>query len=186
MPGFDYSLLKSVGTDVVISPNAEIRRPQQVSIGNHVAIDTAWITTSAQIGDYVHIGPYVTVIERPQARLILSNFTNFAAGCRVVCGSDRFMGEGLIGPSSVPQQYKDKMTLAPVVLEDFANVGSNAIIMPGVTLAQGSVVGAGALVMKSTEPWTVYTGIPARPRQARPRDTMLRYAAELGYVIDAR
>jgi acetyltransferase-like isoleucine patch superfamily enzyme len=116
----------------------------------------------------------------------MGHFTNFAAGCRVVCGSDRFMGEGLIGPSSIPDRYKDRMKLAPVVLEDFANVGSNAILMPGVTLAQGSVIGAGALVARSTEPWTVYTGVPARPVKARPSETMLRYAAELGYVIAAR
>jgi dTDP-4-amino-4,6-dideoxy-D-glucose acyltransferase len=186
MAEFDYSLLKSVGTDVVISPNAEIRRPQLVSIGNHVSIDTACITTAAEIGDYVHIGPYVTVIGGPEARLTMGRFIALAAGTRVICGSDRFMGEGLMGPASIPDEYKDKMTLAPVVLEDFAAAGTNAIIMPGVTLAQGSVVTAGSLVTHSTEPWTVYAGAPARPLKMRPRDRMLRYAAEMGYIIAAR
>ena len=69
MAEFDQSSLKSVGADVVISPNAEIRRPQLVSIGNHVAIDTACITTATEIADYVHIGPYVTVVGGPKARL---------------------------------------------------------------------------------------------------------------------
>ena len=186
MADFDYSSLKSVGTDVVISPNAEIRRPQIVSIGSHVAIDTACITTAAEIADYVHIGPYVTVIGGPKARLGMGHFTNLAAGCRVICGSDRFMGEGLIGPASIPDEFKDKLKLAPVILEDFANVGTNAVIMPGVTLAQGSVIGACSLVTHSTEPWTVYVGVPARPLKARPREQMLRYAAEMGYVIAAK
>ena len=186
MTGFDYASLKSVGTDVVISPNAEIRRPDMVSIGSHVAIDTAYITTAAGIADYVHVGPYVTVIGGPKARLTMGHFTNLAAGARVICGSDRFMGDGLIGPASIPDAYKDKMKLAPVVLEDFANVGTNAVIMPGVTLAQGSVIGAGSLVTHSTEPWTVYVGVPAWPLKARPREQMLRYAAEMGYVIAAK
>jgi acetyltransferase-like isoleucine patch superfamily enzyme len=184
MDGFDYSSLKAVGTDVVISPNAEIRRPELVSIGSHVAIDTVYITTAAKIADYIHIGPYVTVIGGPKARLSMGVFTNLAAGARVICGSDRFLGEGLIGPASLPDEFKDKMKLAPVVIEDFANVGTNAVIMPGVTLAQGSVIGACALVTESTEPWTVYTGIPAKPRKARPWQTMVHYAEKLGYITD--
>lgn len=172
-----------MGDDVHIGSNVEIRRPRLVSIGSHVAIDNgAYITTAAEIGDYVHIGPYVTVIGGEHALLIMRNFTNLAAGCRVICGSDRFMGEGLIGPASLPPQYKDKMKLAPVVLEDFANVGTNVVIMPGVTLAEGSVVGACSLVTKSTEPWTIYTGIPAKARKLRPREKLIQFAKELGYL----
>jgi galactoside O-acetyltransferase len=112
----------------------------------------------------------------------MRNFTNLAAGCRVICGSDRFMGDGLIGPASLPTQYKDKMKLAPVILENFANVGTNAVIMPGVTLGEGSVVGACSLVTKSTEPWTIYVGVPARAIKARAREKMLQFAKELGYL----
>jgi len=182
MPQFDHSLLKSVGTDVVFGANVEIRRPHLVTIGDHVAIDTGtYITTCAQIGDYVHIGPYVTVIGGERARLVMGHFTNFAAGCRVICGSDRFNGHGLIGPATLPAGYKDAMKTEPIVLENFANVGANVVIMPGVTLAEGTAIGACSLVTKSTEPWTIYTGIPAKPLKPRPRDTMIRYAAELGY-----
>lgn len=171
------------GSDVHIGNSVEFRRPHLVSIGSHVAIDSGcYITTAVEIGDYVHIGPYVTVIGGEHALLIMRNFTNLAAGCRVICGSDRFMGEGLIGPASLPPQYKDKMKVAPVVIENFANVGTNAVIMPGVTLAEGSVVGACSLVTKSTEPWIIYSGIPARARKPRQRETMLQFARELGYL----
>ena len=185
-PLFDLSSLKAVGNDVHIGSNVAIRRPQLVNIGNHVAIDTgAYITTAAEIADYVHIGPYVTVIGGERALLVMGNFTNLAAGCRVICGSDHFQGEGLIGPASLPEQYKDRMKLAPVILKNFANVGTNVVIMPGVTLAEGSVIGACSLVTKSTEPWTIYVGTPAKPMKSRPREKMLRYATELGYVTAA-
>jgi acetyltransferase-like isoleucine patch superfamily enzyme len=185
-PQLDHSAFKAVGNDVHFGSNVDVRRPHLVRIGNHVAIDTgAYITTAAEIADYVHIGPYVTVIGGEKALLVMGNFTNLAAGCRVICGSDRFQGEGLIGPASLPDQYKDRMNLAPVILENFANVGSNAVIMPGVTLAEGSVVGACALVTKSTEPWTIYTGIPAKPMKSRPREKMIRHAEALGYLTAA-
>ena len=184
--GIKRNAFARIGEDVRFGPNVNIRRPQLVTIGSHVAIDAgAYVTTAADVGDYVHIGPYVTVIGGPDARLFMRNFTNLAAGCRVICGSDRFLGEGLIGPASLPDEFKDRMNLAPVVLEDFANVGTNVVIMPGVTLAQGTVIGACSLVTASTEPWTVYTGIPAKPRKSRPWQTMVRYAEQLGYVTDA-
>jgi acetyltransferase-like isoleucine patch superfamily enzyme len=135
--GLDTTAFARIGDDVHFGKNVDIRRPHLVGFGSHVSVDTgAYITTAAEVGDYVHIGPYVTVIGGPEARLVMRNFTNLAAGCRVICGSDRFMGEGLIGPASLPDEFKDQMKLKPVVLEDFANVGTNAVIMPGVTLAQ--------------------------------------------------
>ncbi len=181
MPEFNYCALKSVGNDVVISPNAEIRRPHLVSVGNHVAIDTACITTAAEINDYTHIGPYVSVIGGAKGKFVMGNFCNIAAGSRIICVSDRQRGEGLTGPASIPDQYKDSVEAAPVKVGNFVAVGTNVVIMPGVTLAEGTVVGACSLVTKNTEPWTVYVGIPAKPIKVRERDTMLRYAAELGY-----
>lgn len=186
MPPDQNAAFSRIGTDVFIGTNVAIRRPHLVSIGSHVAIDNgAYITTAANIEDYVHIGPYVTVVGGEHAHLTMGNFTNLAAGARVICGSDRFQGEGLIGPASLPDEYKDKMNLAPVVLENFANVGTNAVIMPGVTLSEGSVIGACSLVTQSTESWTIYAGIPAKPIKSRPRETMIRYAEALGYSIGA-
>jgi maltose O-acetyltransferase len=41
-------------------------------------------------------------------------------------------------------------------------IGRNAIILPGVIIGQGSVVGAGAIVTKNIEPFSVYGGVPAK------------------------
>ncbi len=45
---------------------------------------------------------------------------------------------------------------------DYAWVGVRALILPGVTLAEGCVVGAGAVVTKSLEPYSIAAGVPAR------------------------
>ena len=39
---------------------------------------------------------------------------------------------------------------------------ANAVITSDVTLAKGTVVGAGAVVTKSTEPYTIVAGVPAK------------------------
>ena len=50
----------------------------------------------------------------------------------------------------------------PIVIEDGVWIGAGAVIMPGVTLARGSVVGANAVVTRSTLPFSVNAGVPSR------------------------
>ncbi|TAE70942.1 MAG: acyltransferase [Bacteroidetes bacterium] len=179
---FDYSLLKSVGENVFISANVEIRRPHLVSVGSHVAIDTGcYITTQANISDYTHIAPYTTIIGGSEALLEMEHFTTIAAGSRIICGSDGHLGEGLIGPT-IPEPYKDEIYIASIKLQMFASIGTNVVVFPGITLAEGSVVGACSLVTKNTEPWTIYLGVPARPIKARKKEKMIEYAKQLGYL----
>jgi acetyltransferase-like isoleucine patch superfamily enzyme len=64
----------------------------------------------------------------------------------------------------------------PITIEDHVFVGSNATILLGVTLGEGSVVTAGSVVTKSVPPYSVVRGNPAQVVGKRPRD--LRYSAE--------
>jgi galactoside O-acetyltransferase len=176
----------TVGEDVVISETTCIRYPELVRLGNHVAIDSYFCcTVRLEVGDYVHIGPHVSVIGGKHGLLKMGHFTNLAAGCRVLCVSDRFAGEGLIGVApAIPQEYRDKTLSGPVVIEDLANIGTNVVVFPGVTIRQGSVIGAGSVVRHSTEPWTIYVGSPAKAIKTRPHKVMLQYAREMGYLIE--
>lgn len=66
--------------------------------------------------------------------------------------------------------YKDRSTLildqghtgAEIIVEDDVWIGHGAQIMPGVIVSRGCVIGAGAIVTKSTEPYGVYVGVPAK------------------------
>jgi acetyltransferase-like isoleucine patch superfamily enzyme len=49
----------------------------------------------------------------------------------------------------------------PIVIEDDVWIGAGAVIVPGVTLAKGTVIGANAVVTKDTEAYGVYAGAPA-------------------------
>lgn len=50
-----------------------------------------------------------------------------------------------------------------IIVEDYAWIATNAIILPGVTIGRGAVVGAGAVVSKNIEPYIVVAGNPAKP-----------------------
>jgi acetyltransferase-like isoleucine patch superfamily enzyme len=49
-----------------------------------------------------------------------------------------------------------------VKIEDYVFIGTRAMILPGVTLGEGSVVGAGAVVTKDVPPFTMVAGVPAK------------------------
>ena len=181
-PRYDVTQLQSCGKDVFISANVEIRRAHLVRVGSHVAIDSGlYLTTAAEIGDYTHLSPYITVIGGAQSTLIVEDFVTIGAGSRFVCGSDRFMGDGFTSVT-VPQEFRDTVDVGTIRCVRFSGIGTNVVIMPNVTIGEGSVIGACSLVTKDTEPWTVYVGVPARPVKIRPREKMLEYAKLLGYL----
>jgi maltose O-acetyltransferase len=51
----------------------------------------------------------------------------------------------------------------PVTIGDGCWIGARATILPGVTVGNGAVIAAGAVVVSDCEPDTVYAGVPARP-----------------------
>ena len=170
------------GEDVYISPSAEIRRPELCTIGNHVAIDSFfYCTTQLSVGDYVHISPHVAVIGGKTTGLTVEDFCFVSVGSKLICGSEMFMGEGLIGPL-IPDEFKDTQKLEPIILKRFSGTLANSVVLPGVIMAEGSVLGANSLLRENTEPWTVYAGSPARPIRKRSKDKAYEYAAKLGYI----
>jgi acetyltransferase-like isoleucine patch superfamily enzyme len=44
----------------------------------------------------------------------------------------------------------------------WADIGVNAVILPGITIGRGAIVGAGSVVTADVEPFTIVAGVPAR------------------------
>lgn len=172
-----------IGEDVIIDETVKFRRPQLVTIGNHVAIDYGfYCTTAIQVGDYTHISPYVTCIGGEMGKFTTYGFNNIMAGARIVCGSDRFDGSGLFG-AMIPSEYKGKQIIGYVVMEEFSNIGTNAIVLPNTTLRKGVLLTAGSLLMGDTVEWGVYKGNPAvLVKIIKPNDNILNSARKLGYT----
>ena len=55
-----------------------------------------------------------------------------------------------------------KVTTAPIVIEDEAWIGANAVLTAGVTIGKHSVIAGGAVVTKSISAYCVAVGNPAR------------------------
>ncbi len=57
----------------------------------------------------------------------------------------------------------------PIVVEDYAWIGSRATVLPGVKIGRGAVVAAGALVARDVPAYAVVGGVPARVMGERAR-----------------
>ena len=70
----------------------------------------------------------------------------------------------------------------PVTIENRAWIGFRAIILPGVTIGEGAVVAAGAVVSRDVAPFTVVAGVPAKVVGERSSDLRyeLKFAPFLG------
>lgn len=55
-----------------------------------------------------------------------------------------------------------ELTTSPISIANCVWVASNAIVLPGVSVGEGAVIGAGAVVTRDVAPWTIVGGNPAR------------------------
>lgn len=153
------TLLKN---DIYISKNTVIKQFKNSLFGNHISIDDfTYISTKLHIGDYTHIASNVTIIGGKESELICNGFNNIMSGARIICGSDRFDSSGLFG-ALIPNKLKGTQIIKPIIMEEFSNVGTNAVIMPGSILRQGVLVTIGSVLFGDSEPWGVYSGNPAK------------------------
>ena len=70
----------------------------------------------------------------------------------------------------------------PVIIEDYVWIGARALICPGVTIGEGAVVAAGAVVTRNVEPYFIVGGNPAT--FIRQRSHNLRYRTRYFPLFD--
>ncbi|MBS5112454.1 MAG: sugar O-acetyltransferase [Coprobacillus cateniformis] len=59
-------------------------------------------------------------------------------------------------------EERSTLTAKPIVIHDQVWIGANATILAGVTIGEGFIIGAGAVVTKNVEPYSVVAGVPAK------------------------
>lgn len=100
------------------------------------------------IGDYVCIGPHVELYCKD--KIII--------GDKVIVSQGAYLCTAGHDISSLNM----RLTTEAIKIESQVWLAANSTILPGVTIAEGSVVGACAVVSKDVLPWSVVVGNPAR------------------------
>jgi len=151
------ALAKRFGHGVRIGRGALAKHPETFEIGDGVVIgEQAFIQGRFDgrcvIGDRCWRGPQSYFDARD---LVIEEAVGWGPGAKVLGSQHTYL------PSDVPIIETD-LRIAPVRVGAWADVGVNAVLLPGVTVGKGAIIGAGAVVTRDVAAFTVVAGVPAR------------------------
>ena len=153
------AICRSFGNGVKVGVGVLVLHPHTFEIGDAVFIGNQTYLQGRHdghcvIGAHTWIGPQSYFDCRD---LELGEYVGWGPGAKVL-GSEH-TGE----PIDVPIIQTD-LVIKPVRVGDGADIGVNAVLLPGVTIGKGAIVGAGAVVTRDTQvpPNAIYAGVPAK------------------------
>jgi serine acetyltransferase len=151
------AMARSMGHGVTIKPNVTLIHPETMEIGDNVFLGERAVLQGRFDGTFVigrgsWLGPHSYSDGRA---LIIGEYVALGPGAMVLGASHT----GL--PTDVPFIKTDQEIL-PVHVEDWADIGANAVLMPGITVGKGCVVGAGAVATRDVPEFSKVAGVPAR------------------------
>jgi acetyltransferase-like isoleucine patch superfamily enzyme len=160
---YERSQLGACGQEVVIEDGVLIFHPEHVFLGDRVYVGhqtmlKAYYQNELRIGEGTWIGQQC--------------FFHSAGG--IVIGQNVGVGPGVKiltsvhaeTPRAIPILHAP-LAFAPVHIEDDADLGVGAIVLPGIRIGRGAQVGAGAVVTRDVPPYAVVAGNPARVLRER-------------------
>ena len=103
------------------------------------------------IGDCTYINFNLTVLD--EAPVTIGSHVFIGPGCSLLTA---------VHPLDVQERNKGIEKALPITIGDNVWLGGNVTVLPGVSIGEGSVIGAGSVVTRSVPPHTVCAGNPAR------------------------
>lgn len=169
--------LQRAWNKLVVSP---IKKGAMEKCGKNVKLGRGLRLYGAEnlnLGDNIGIGENA-VFMCTRAKIKIGNDVMFGPGVTCITGGHRMdiVGRTMISITNDEKRPEDDKG---IVFEGDNWVGANATILKGVTVGQGSVVAAGAVVVKDVPPFSIVGGVPAKVIK-------MRFPAELIQVhLDA-
>jgi acetyltransferase-like isoleucine patch superfamily enzyme len=149
---------REIGPDCVFETGVLVFHPENIILGRnvyvgHYAILKGYYKSELRIGDETWIGQQCFM--HAAGGLTIGARVGIAPGVKILTSQHQEVGR------ETPVLFSPIAT-APVVVEDDADIGLGAILLPGVTVGRGAVVGAGAVVTRDVPAYAVVAGSPAR------------------------
>ncbi|HNM67894.1 MAG TPA: acyltransferase [Chitinophagales bacterium] len=123
-----------IGNDVLIEKNVYFGSGNNVSIGNNCQINEAVRLDNVTIGNNVMIARETIILGKMHESKDLD----------------------------IPMNMQGVKDVQKTIIEDNVWLGLRVIVMPGVIIKRGTIVAAGAVITKDTEPNSIYGGVPAK------------------------
>lgn len=109
------------------------------------------------VGKNTFFGDYVRMDTSYADMIFIGDYTHITSGCRLLCHQRDLTGY-CVGDNAADLGYRT----GEIHIGKGVMVGMETIIMPGVTIGDGAIIGAGSIVTRDIPAWTIATGRPAR------------------------
>lgn len=150
-------------------PKIYVTWPHQISLGNNCSVER---------GAYFKYDG----IWAPGPRLVIGDRVFIGAGCEfnfkrgITIGPHCLLASGCYFIDHDHQSVRRDLPMgtqtggpeAPVILEGDVWIGANVVVLKGVTIGQGAIVAAGAVVRDSIPAYEIWGGVPAKKIGDRP------------------
>jgi acetyltransferase-like isoleucine patch superfamily enzyme len=149
---------RALGPDCVFETGVLVFHPENISLGRnvylgHYAILKGYYKGQLRIGDESWIGQQCFL--HAAGDLTIGARVGIGPGVKILTSQHEEAGR------ETPILFSP-VAMAPVVIDDDADIGLGAILLPGVTIGRGAVIGAGAVVTRDVPAYAVVAGSPAR------------------------
>lgn len=128
-----------IGEHNRIMRNVYVGNGKDVVIGNNCRINESVRLDNVRIGDHVMIARESVFLGKTHE------------------ASDR----------EIPMERQGNRVMNQTIVDDDVWIGIRTIVLPGLRIAKGGIIGAGSVLTKSTEEYSVYAGVPAKKIKSR-------------------
>ena len=158
----DTGNLLEIGDRVCLFRDVQINSTGQgnkIKLGNLVSLDSGIIIRTheggqVEIGEHTYIGPYTSLVCH-------GGKIKIGKDCRIashssICAHNYNIRE------TTKKIREQGVNFKGITIEDDCWLGSGVRVVDGITIAKGSVIGAGAVVTKDIPPYSIAVGVPAK------------------------
>jgi acetyltransferase-like isoleucine patch superfamily enzyme len=154
---------RALGPDCVLEPGVLVFHPESISLGRnvyvgHQTILKGYYKNELRIGDEAWIGQQCFL--HAAGGLEIGPRVGVGPAVKILTSAHEEAGR------ETPVLFAP-IAFAKVTIEEGADIGAGAVLLPGVTVGRGAIVGAGAVVTRDVPPFAVVAGVPARALRSR-------------------
>ena len=145
------------GRDLILEGPIDITTPENICLGHHVRLGKdvylgAWPKGELVVGNQSYIGRWTIVLAHQSVNI--GNDCRIAPGCHITD-----VNHGIEPGILIREQ---PLVSKAVKIGDDVWIGAGSSILPGITIGNGAVVGARAVVTHDVPPNAVVLGVPAK------------------------